>query len=110
MKNQNEWNRRDFIVKPLALAGAAGILGRTDLLFANPPMKTTASSPVLQRTLGKTGLTLPVVSMGVMNADIPGLLRRAYELGIRHYDTAAGYQQGRKWSARSSRIWAFAKR
>ena len=95
MKNQNEWNRRDFIVKPLALAGAAGILGRTDLLFANPPMKTTASSPVLQRTLGKTGLTLPVVSMGVMNADIPGLLRRAYELGIRHYDTAAGYQQGR---------------
>ena len=24
MKNQNEWNRREFIVKPLALAGAAG--------------------------------------------------------------------------------------
>jgi len=95
MKNQNEWNRREFIVKPLALAGAAGILGRTDLLFANPPMTTTASGPVLQRTLGKTGLTLPVVSMGVMNADVPGLLKRAYELGIRHYDTAAGYQQGR---------------
>ena len=95
MKNQNEWNRREFIVKPLALAGAAGILGRTDLLFANPPMKTTAPGSVLRRTLGKTGLTLPVVSMGVMNADIPGLLRRAYELGIRHYDTAAGYQQGR---------------
>ncbi len=33
--------------------------------------------------------------MGVMNADIPGLLRRAYEVGIRHFDTAAGYQQGR---------------
>ena len=95
MKNQNEWNRREFIVKPLALAGAAGILGRTNLLFANPPMKTAASGPVLQRTLGKTGLTLPVISMGVMNADIPGLLRRAYELGIRHYDTAAGYQRGR---------------
>ena len=95
MKNRNEWNRREFIVKPLAWAGAAGILGRTDLLFANPPMKTTAPGSVLRRTLGKTGLTLPVVSMGVMNADIPGLLRRAYELGIRHYDTAAGYQQGR---------------
>jgi len=95
VKNRNEWNRREFIVKPLALAGAAGILGRTDLLFANPPTKTTAPGSVLRRTLGKTGLTLPVVSMGVMNADIPGLLRRAYELGIRHYDTAAGYQQGR---------------
>ena len=40
-------------------------------------------------------MTLPIVSMGVMNADVPGLLRRAYELGIRHFDTAAGYQQGR---------------
>ena len=33
--------------------------------------------------------------MGVMNADVPGILRRAYELGIRHFDTAAGYQKGR---------------
>ena len=33
--------------------------------------------------------------MGVMNADVPGLLRRAYEVGIRHFDTAAVYQQGR---------------
>jgi hypothetical protein len=33
--------------------------------------------------------------MGVMNADIPGLIRRSYELGIRHFDTAAVYQQGR---------------
>src|SRR5208337_2691153 len=59
------------------------------------PIEAAASSPVLQRTLGKTGLTLPIVSMGVMNADVPGLLRRAYELGIRHFDTAAAYQQGR---------------
>jgi hypothetical protein len=33
--------------------------------------------------------------MGVMNADIPGLIRRSYELGIRHFDTAAVYQNGR---------------
>jgi len=95
MKNQNRWNRREFIVKPLALAGAAGILGRADLLLANPPVQPTASGSILKRTLGNTGLTLPIVSMGVMNADVPGLLRRAYELGIRHFDTAAGYQQGR---------------
>jgi uncharacterized protein len=95
MKDQNMWNRRDFIVKPLALAGAAGILGRPGLLLASPAAQTTASSPILKRTLGNTGLTLPIVSMGVMNADVPGLLRRAYELGIRHFDTAAGYQQGR---------------
>jgi hypothetical protein len=94
MGNQREWDRREFIVKPILWAGAASVLGRTDFLLANPASPGTAG-PVLQRALGKTGLTLPVVSMGVMNADVPGLLRRAYELGIRHFDTAAGYQRGR---------------
>ncbi len=90
----NEWNRRDFIVKPVLWAGAAIVIGEAESLLGNP-VSETVSSAILQRRLGKTGITLPVVSMGVMNADIPGLLRRAYELGIRHFDTAAGYQQGR---------------
>src|ERR1039458_9154821 len=94
MNKRWEWNRRDFIVKPILWAGAASVLGGTAILLANP-LNETATGPVLQRTLGKTGLTLPVVSMGVMNADVPGLLRRAYELGIRHFDTAAAYQNGR---------------
>jgi len=90
----HEWNRRDFIVKPILWAGAATMMGKSQSLFAEPG----AANPnplLIRRTLGKTGITLPIVSMGVMNADIPGLLRRAYELGIRHFDTAAGYQQGR---------------
>lgn len=94
MKNQGNWSRREFIVKPILWAGTASVLARADLLLAGPALDTSAS-PILQRTLGKTGLTLPVVSMGVMNADVPGLLRRAYELGIRHFDTAAVYQNGR---------------
>ena len=94
MNKQREWNRREFIVKPIVWAGAASVLGRTDLLAASSGSQA-ANGAVLQRALGKTGITLPIVSMGVMNADIPGLLRRAYEVGIRHFDTAAGYQQGR---------------
>lgn len=94
MKKQNEWNRREFIVKPILFAGAASVLGKADSLLANTANEQV-NTPILQRTLGKTGITLPVVSMGVMNADIPGLLRRAYELGIRHFDTAAVYQRGR---------------
>ena len=92
MKN-NEWSRREFIVKPIMWAGAASVIAKTDTLLASTTIDK--ASPILQRTLGKTGLTLPVVSMGVMNADIPGLIRRSYELGIRHFDTAAVYQQGR---------------
>ncbi len=94
MKSDGNWNRREFIVKPILWAGTANVLAKTNLLLASADLETSAS-PVLQRTLGKTGLILPVVSMGVMNADVPGLLRRAYELGIRHFDTAAGYQNGR---------------
>lgn len=93
MENK-EWNRRDFIVKPILWAGAATVIGKSQSLFADPGA-ANPSAPLIQRTLGKTGITLPIVSMGVMNADIPGLLRRAYELGIRHFDTAAVYQQGR---------------
>ncbi len=93
MSKQRDWNRREFIVKPIVWAGAAGLLARTDLLAESP--NTTPGSALLERTLGKTGIRLPIVSMGVMNADIPGILRRAYELGIRHFDTAAVYQQGR---------------
>jgi predicted aldo/keto reductase-like oxidoreductase len=94
MNNKGNWNRREFIVKPILWAGTASVLAKTNLLLASPTLET-AASPILQRTLGKTGLSLPVVSMGVMNADVPGLLRRAYELGIRYFDTAAGYQNGR---------------
>ena len=94
MSDQGSWNRREFIVKPILWAGTASVFAKADLLLASPTRDTSAS-PILQRILGKTGLTLPVVSMGVMNADVPGLLRRAYELGIRHFDTAAGYQNGR---------------
>src|SRR5271165_5803936 len=94
MNNQGNWNRRDFIVKPILWAGAASVLTKADALLASSTLETPAR-PILHRTLGRTGLILTVVSMGVMNADVPGLLRRAHELGIRHFDTAAGYQNGR---------------
>jgi len=89
-------DRREFFSKALAGAGAAaalGSLGRTRAAAA----QTAAAppGPLITRALGKTGITLPIVNMGVMNADNPELVRRAYELGVRHFDTAAGYQRGR---------------
>jgi len=97
MKN-TPWNRRDFISRVAGSLAASPILKRPDFLFG----QSTKSAPKMEpnakpiyRTLGKTGISLPVVSMGVMNADVPGLIPRSYELGIRHFDTAARYQQGR---------------
>ena len=46
------------------------------------------------RALGKTGIKLPIVNMGVMNANNPGLLKGAWDAGMRLFDTAWGYQNG----------------
>lgn len=101
MKNPVAWNRRDFIVKPAALLAASHLLGGAQGLLAESageePAARTAKplAKAICRKLGNTGITLPIVSMGVMNADVPGLIPRSYEIGVRHFDTAAGYQQGR---------------
>jgi len=47
------------------------------------------------RILGKTGMVIPILSMGVMRADNPAVVRAAYNSGITHFDTANGYQRGK---------------
>jgi uncharacterized protein len=47
------------------------------------------------RILGKTGLKITAVSMGVMNCSDPAVLNRAFDLGINFYDTAHSYMAGR---------------
>src|SRR4030043_670339 len=60
------------------------------------PLAHAENKPVLQyRTLGKTGLKVTAVSMGVMNCSDPSVLLRAYALGINFYDTADCYMRGR---------------
>jgi len=47
------------------------------------------------RTLGGTGLKLPVINMGVMNSDNPNLIKAALDSGMVLLDTAHGYMGGR---------------
>ena len=49
----------------------------------------------ITRKLGNTGLQIPVVSMGVMRADNPNMVKVAYESGILLFDTAHVYQKGK---------------
>ena len=54
-----------------------------------------ASAPTISyRVLGRTGLKIPLISFGVMNSDNPDLLRRAFDLGLNHLDTAHLYLRG----------------
>ncbi len=84
-------DRRNFI-KTTAL-GTAG----ASLL---PSLRVSAHSKsekenFIYRTLGKTGIKIPVISMGVMRSDNPNLVKAALESGIKYLDTAHGYQGGR---------------
>ena len=78
-------NRRQFF--STGLSGIAGT-GLWNIINQTTPGK------ILYRELGRTGIKLPIVNMGVMNAFNPALIKRSYELGIRYFDTAAYYQRG----------------
>lgn len=102
-KKATHIERRDFIKKGLAGLAAVGAvpgavraaaLGKATEGGPGPLAGREAAKPIL-RTLGRTGLEMPVVSMGVMNADNPNLVREALDSGIVMLDTAHGYQRGR---------------
>jgi len=47
------------------------------------------------RVLGRTGLRLPAITMGVVNSDNPNLIRAALDAGLKHLDTAHAYMRGK---------------
>jgi predicted aldo/keto reductase-like oxidoreductase len=93
MKHKNV-NRRDFL--RLSAAVGAGVM-ITPVTTASAMRMTTVrtANEFPMRTLGRTGMKIPILSMGVMRADNPNVVRTAYNSGITHFDTAHGYQQGR---------------
>ena len=82
-------NRRGFL--KTGIAGAAGIAISPAGI---PSFSRVPDENIIYRTLGRTGLRVPVISFGVMRADNPALCKAAYEKGIKLFDTANGYQNG----------------
>ncbi|HXF96414.1 MAG TPA: aldo/keto reductase [Gemmatimonadales bacterium] len=82
-------NRRDFA---RLVAGAAAGLG----------MRSPTQGPLPTRPLGRTGLDVPILSLGGSHVGSAGseavarrLVETAYAEGIRFFDTAESYQAGR---------------
>ena len=86
-----KFSRRNFISTSLAGLASLSINSRVNAI-RNLHNTNTGT---IYRTLGKTGIRLPIVSMGVMNADLPALLEESYKIGVRHFDTAWYYQRGK---------------
>ncbi len=88
--NKLTFSRRNFL--RTSVAGAAGVTIGAKMPANN--LQETKESKIITRKLGKTDLVLPIVSMGAMRADMPNLIKVAYERGVKHFDTAHGYQGG----------------
>ena len=89
-------NRRKFISK--GLAGIAGAIALPHIGCKGDAAKGTEEGKkrkLVHRTLGKTGVKLPIVSMGTMDATSEALVRTALDAGISHIATAQYYARGR---------------
>ena len=90
----NNSSRRKFLKNATGLV-ATGLVANTALgNTVSQFHKHDDPRKMIFRTLGRTGISLPVVSMGVMNSNNPNLLKVGWQSGIRHFDTAWYYQAG----------------
>lgn len=116
MSEKKEMNRRGFIKEAGALVGAGLSLSflassamseeakKDNALqqaapsigeYKKPDEKKIEAKPIELRTLGKTGMKVTSVGMGVMNCSDPAVILSALDIGINFFDTADCYQSGR---------------
>src|SRR4030042_7122726 len=87
--------RRDFMKSTLAGFGGLFFLPQIDTKQELRVVEAKGKEKkFVYRTLGKTGIKLPVISMGVMLTDNPSLVRVALDSGVVMLDTAQAYQRG----------------
>jgi len=90
MAFEENLSRRKF------LAGTGSALAFAPMGLGLPASVAAAQSPaIIKRKLGRTDIEVPIVSMGVMNADNPAVIQGSYNLGVRFFDTARLYLNGR---------------
>jgi predicted aldo/keto reductase-like oxidoreductase len=104
--HKKSMTRRDFF-RAAGVAGLGTVL-LPRMAWGQDPAPATGATPaaagtaaavaaaMLRRKFGKTGVEVPILSMGGMY-DIPNnqhMLRQAIDLGITYWDTAAGYSNG----------------
>ena len=93
-------NRRKFISRTAAQVALFNLFGIPVAKASLSNSKTTnieqstEKGEIIYRTLGRTGIKVPLVNMGVMNANLPGLVTQSYNNGVRLFDTAWFYQNG----------------
>jgi uncharacterized protein len=90
----NGMDRRDFMKSTAAGFGGFFFLSSSEMKPEETTKKNPKEQKFIYRTLGKTGIKLPAINMGVMNSSNPNLVRAALNSGMVLLDTATTYQRG----------------
>ena len=100
--NRDELSRRRFLAATagsLATAGLAAMASRVGVGASTSEEDVPATSEMITRTLGRTGLQIPVVGMGGGACSDPALFQAAYSHGVRLFHTSGDYLNGRSEEA-----------
>lgn len=87
-------NRRNFLRNSLLVVTGTGMARNTFSASSTQPSFGDIEKKFVHRTLGKTGIKLPVVSMGTGNCDNPNLVREALDRGVKLLATHEYYLNG----------------
>jgi predicted aldo/keto reductase-like oxidoreductase len=87
--------RREFLKKSLIGISAASLFpGVVRASTAKTIVQSGGQQDLAYRTMGKTGLKVPVISMGTSNAKDQGMILAAIDSGIKLLTTSSYYQEG----------------
>ena len=84
-------SRRDFI--KTGIAGLAGAAVFPSMLRTGQKEEKKNGRKIIYRVLGKTGIRVPIVSIGAQAKD-PAVYKAALDAGLTHFDTANNYGNG----------------
>ncbi len=88
------YDRRKFLKNSLLTATGAGLISKSFPQSISINESEKKDNKIIYRTLGKTGISLPVVSMGTGNTNNPNIVSSALEKGVKLLATSAAYQNG----------------
>jgi predicted aldo/keto reductase-like oxidoreductase len=94
MKNELKHNRRQFLKTGIKSAALAAVLPASINQKDVQGKKNTAGENFVYRTLGRTGIKVPIVSMGAGDTDNANLIKAALDSGINLLATSIAYANG----------------
>ncbi len=91
---ETKQTRRRFLRSGLLAVAGSSVVPPAIADVSKNSKNEAVEQKIVYRTLGKTGIKLPIVSMGTGNTDNPALIRAAMERGVKLFATSEYYHNG----------------